>query len=50
MYEAQLLKKRALNMIVRKKKDIVGTEEWKDCAKKRPRLIVEIAEAMAGGE
>ena len=50
MYEAQLLKKRALNMIVRKRKKVMGMEEWKDCAKKRPHLIVEIAEAMAGGD
>ena len=50
MYGAQSLKKRALNKIVRNRKSVVGTEEWIDCAKNRPQIIVEIAEAMAGAD
>ena len=47
MYRAQSLKKRALDMIVKNRKTIVGTEHWKECAKKSPHLMVDIAEAMA---
>ena len=48
MYRAQSLKKRALDMIVKNRKNIVGSEEWEECAKKRPHLMADIAEeAMA---
>ena len=50
MYGAQSLKKCALNKIVRNRKSVVGTEEWIECAKNRPQIIVEIAEAMAGAD
>jgi len=45
MYGANALKKRSLDTIVRNRKSIVGTEEWKECAKNRPHLMVDIAEA-----
>ena len=41
------MKKGALDTIVRNRKSVVGTEEWKDCAKNRPHLMADIAEAMA---
>ena len=47
MYRAQSLKKRALDMIVKNRKSIVGTEQWKECGKKMPHLMADIAEAMA---
>ena len=47
MHEAGTLKRRALDTIVRNRKSVMGTEEWKDYAKKRPHLFVEIAEALA---
>ena len=47
MYGAQSLKKCALNKIVRNRKSVIGTEEWKECAKKRPHLMADIAVAMA---
>ena len=47
MYGANELKKRALDMIVTNRKSVVGTEEWKDCAKNRPHLMADIAEAMS---
>ena len=45
MYGANELKKRSLDTIVRNRKSVVGTEEWKECAKNRPHLMVDIAEA-----
>ena len=48
MYGAQSLKKSALDKIVKNRKTIVGTEEWKECAKNMPNLMADIAEeAMA---
>ena len=48
MYGAKSLKKRALDMIVKNRKSIVGSEEWKECAKNMPHLMADIAEeAMA---
>lgn len=47
MYGANELKKRALETIVKIRKSIVGTEEWKECAKNRPHLMADIAVAMA---
>ena len=41
------MKKGALDTIVRNRKSVVGTEEWKECAKNRPHLMADIAEAMS---
>jgi len=47
MCGAQSLKKRALDMIVKNRKTIMETEEWKECAKRSSLLMVDIAEALA---
>ena len=47
MYGTQMLKKRALEMIVKKRKTIVKRKQWKECAKNRPHLMADIAEALA---
>ena len=47
MHGAELLKSLALQMIVKNRRTIVGTEQWRECAKKMPHLMVDIAEALA---
>merc|ERR1712110_1012521 len=47
MYGAQELKKRALDLVVGNMKTIRGSDEWKESAKKRPHLCVEISEALS---
>jgi len=47
MYGAQDLKTRAMVLVVRNMKTINGSEEWKECAKKRPHLFVDISDALA---
>ena len=46
MYGAQELKKRALDLVVANMKSIRGSDDWKECARKRPNLCVEISEAL----
>ena len=50
MHTAHDLKKNALDLIVNNAKEITGTEEWKDCAKNRPHLLIVVAEAMAASK
>ena len=40
MYGAQNLKTKALALVVSNMKTIKGSDEWKECVKKRPHLIV----------
>ena len=47
MYGAQNLKTKALALVVSNMKTIKGSDEWKECVKKRPHLIVDISEALA---
>ena len=47
MYGAQDLKTRAMELVVGNMKTILGSGEWKECAKKRPHLYVDISEALA---
>ena len=47
MYGAEGLKKHALDLVVSNVKTILGSDEWKECAKKRPNLFVDISEALA---
>merc|ERR1711934_622955 len=47
MYGAQNLKTKAMELVVRNMKTINGSEEWKECAKKRPHLFVDISDALA---
>ena len=47
MYGAQELKKQAVDLVVGNMKTIRGSDEWKECAKKRPHLYVDILEALA---
>jgi len=47
MYGAQNLKTRAMELVVSNMKTINGSEEWKECAKKRPHLFVDISDALA---
>ena len=42
MYGAQNLKTKALALVVSNMKTIKGSDEWKECVKKRPHLIVEV--------
>ena len=46
-YDAQVLKTRAMELVVRNMKTIKGSDEWKECAKKRPHLFVDISEVLA---
>ena len=50
MHSAEHLKKKALDMIVTNAKKIIGSEEWKDCAKNRPHLLIKVAEAMSASK
>ena len=50
MHSADDLKKNALNMIVTNAKKITGTQEWRDCARDRPHLLIVVAEAMAASK
>ena len=47
MHGAKKLKKRALDLVVNNMNTIRRSAEWKECAKKRPHLFVDISEAMA---
>ena len=47
MYGAQELKKQAVDLVVGNMKTIRGSDEWKECAKKRPHLYVDLLEALA---
>ena len=47
IYGAQELKKRALDLVVANMKSIRGSDDWKESARKRPHLCVEISEALA---
>ena len=47
MYGAKNLKTRAMELVVTNMKTILGSGEWKECAKKRPHLYVDISEALA---
>ena len=47
MFGAQDLKTRAMKLVVRNMKTLLGSDEWKECAKKRPHLFVDISEALA---
>ena len=47
MYGAQNLKTRAMELVVSNMKTLLGSDEWKECAKKRPHLYVDISEALA---
>jgi len=47
MYGAEGLKKHALDLVVSNMKTILGSDEWKECAKKRPNLFVDISAALA---
>ena len=47
MYGAEGLKKHSLDLVVSNVKTILGSDEWKECAKKRPNLFVDISEALA---
>ena len=50
MHSANDLKKNALDMIVTNAKKITGTEEWRDCARDRPHLLIVVAEALAASK
>ena len=47
MFGAQDLKTRAMELVVSNMKTLLGSDEWKECAKKRPHLFVDISEALA---
>ena len=47
MYGAEELKKQALDLVIGNMKTLRGSDEWKDCAKNRPHLYVDILEALA---
>jgi len=46
MYGAQELKNEAMDIVVNNMSGIIVTEEWKECKKKRPHIISEVAEAL----
>jgi len=46
-YTVQELKNDAMNIVVNNMSELIVTEEWKECKKKRPHIISEVAEAMA---
>ena len=47
LYEAQGLKKQAMDMVVAHMKTIRGSDKWKECRRKCPHLCMDITEAMA---
>ena len=46
MYTAQELKNEAMDIVVNNMSEIIVTEEWKECKKKSPHIIMEVAEAL----
>ena len=47
MHGAQDLKTQAMKLVVGNMKTLMDSDEWKDCAKKRPHLFVDISKALA---
>ena len=49
MSGAQELKNAAMNIVIKNMNKLMKTEEWRECKKKNPQIIMEVAEAMAMG-
>ena len=47
MYGAQALKEKAMAIVVNNMNGLIETEDWMECKKKNPHIIMEVAEAMA---
>ena len=47
MHTAQKLKQEAMTIVVKNMTALIETEEWKECKKRSPTIIVEVAEAIA---
>ena len=47
MYGAEKLKEPAMDIVVNNMNGLILTEEWRECTKKSPHIVVEVAEAMA---
>ena len=47
MHTAQKLKEEAMTIVVKNMSALIETEEWKECKKRSPHIIMEVAEAMA---
>jgi len=47
MYGAEKLKEPAMDIVVNNMNGLIVTEEWRECTKKSPHIVVEVAEAMA---
>ena len=47
MYGAQELKTAAMDIVVHNMIELMETEEWKECKKKSPHVLSEVAESMA---
>ena len=49
MYGAEALKEPAMDIVANNMSELILTEEWKECKKKSPHILVEVAEAIAQG-
>ena len=38
-----------MNIVIKNMNKLMKTEEWRECKKKNPQIIMEVAEAMAMG-
>ena len=47
MHDARDLKTRAMELVVSNMKTIKGSDDWKECANKKPHLFVAILEALS---
>ena len=47
MYGAQELKNAAMDIVINNMNRLMKTEEWRECKKKNPQIIMEVAEAIA---
>jgi len=47
MYGAQEMKNAAMEIVINNVNKLMKTEEWRECKKKSPLIIMEVAEAMA---
>ena len=46
MYGAQELKNAAMDIMINNMSEIIKTEEWRECKRERPHIIMEVAEAQ----
>ena len=46
MHTAQELKNDAMDIVVKNMSGLIETEEWKECKKKRPHIVGQVAEAL----